>query len=257
MRCEEMAMTDHLPNRPSHRQVVFVVDPLEIEAGGASMSALARMPHVQVLSSQPDHTRADELVKRLERQGLLQTGQVLLLSPYDDQDYRLAEEAADAFSLQKFAAFIRVCQLLGVRKVGVKTLEEQTTKQRIILDADGRYVAAKGKASLERAAVEEMASKLSWQEEFPGAEPDIVSARELVQKRGLESDTVITSLVDSCADQRNPPKRRVLTVDLSQEGVRTLNAAARLDLKLLSGSVNLKRVAETSRRFQVTYEVNF
>lgn len=250
-------MSDRLPSRASQRRVIFVVDPVEIEQGGELMRELSSQPHVCVLSSQPDHSKADELVKRLERQSLLNPGHVLLVSPYDSDDYQLADEASDAFSLQKFEAFIRVCQLVGARKTSIKAAVDLKTKDRLEVSAEGKYVTAKGSVSADGTAIEQLVSRLSWSETFSGGEPDTKGALLHLEQKGLDRDITLRSLVDSRAHAGNPVKKRTMTVDLSQEGSRALNAAARLDLRVSSLSVDLKKVAERSHRFQVTYDVDF
>lgn len=250
-------MTDRLPHRASQRRIVVVLDGAEIDGGGDHVRKMSSTPHVQILSSQPDQAEADALTNMLERRGLLQPGHVLLLSPYDDNDYQLAEEAADAFSLQKFAAFIRTCQLIGARKTSIKAVQDLKSRERLEFTASGKYLKRKGSISAERGAVEDIASRLSWTEEFAGGEPDIEAAGNHLRERGLDRDIVLTSLVDSRADKKNPAKKRTITVDLSHEGSRTLNIAAGLDFGLAGLSANLKTVAEQSHRFTVTSEVLF
>jgi hypothetical protein len=251
-------MTDRLPSRPSQRQVIVVMDPVEADrALVGDIRELMRQSEVAVLSSQPDHSIAGDLVKGLERRRLLQPKSVLLQSPYHRDDYQLAEEASQIFIIQKFAAFIRLCQLVGAKKVTVKSLQDKKTKEQISFDAEGRYAAVKGTAKAERRELEDLASRLSWSEEFAGTDADVEAARLFLTDLGLDGDPIMYSLVDGRSDTRNITKRRTLTIDLSEEGSRVIEAAAGLNLAVGGVKTNLKKVAEQSSRFQVTYEVAF
>lgn len=246
-----------LPERPALRRIIVVLDETDYDrlAYDPEAAPLVR-PEIAALlwPAEP----GDTLALRLEGRGLARPGAVLLQSPYDGDDYAMEGEAAEVFSLQKFATFSVLCQILGARQVSVVTVQEDHKGEVRTLDAKVGSGPISATANVRSKGLDRLAASMAWQDSFAGGPADVEAARALLVQRGLDHDPILGSLIDSRAYAANRHESRTLTVDLTREADQTLSIAAGLKVPAyLSASATFRRELTSSAKYRVEYRVDF
>ena len=255
-----MALYEQLPARRYERRVVIVVDLPGMYAlrDNTDASALASREDVAVIYAGTDLDLTDEVTRSLERQGMLVPGAVLVASPYRDGDYAALEEAADRFGLQKWAAISTLCGYLGARTVDVKVVEDTLSDTRIELKAGGGRGPVAADASGKSDHVVKFAGQLHWHDEFAGGQMDLDLAKEHLRDSGLEADPEVRSLLEARSNNGNVLQKRTVTVDLSRESERTIEAALSVKVPaVLKLDAAFKRAATSRAHYKVQFEVDF
>lgn len=251
---------DRLPRRRAQRRVVFVLDQAGIDALNADPTAhevLAR-EDAAVLNAGTDPSLTDDIAKGLERQGLLVPGSILIASPYRDGDYASLDEAVDRFSLEKWSAVSTLCSLLGAQTLSVQVVEDTVTNTRVEVQARGGRGPVDAGATGSMSHVERFVGQMHWDDVFVGGEMALDRATDYLKASGLESDPEVRSLVEARSHPGNLLVRRTVTIDLSRESQRTIDAALKIRVPaILNLDGTFQRAAESQAHYKVTLEVVF
>ena len=253
-------MFDQLPKRRSERRVIVVVDEQRLNSlrDDASSNELLGSRYIALLSEHADLSNADEITKSLERKRLLVAGTMLVASPYHDGDYAPIDHAYQTFGHEKWSAISTLCGLLGARRLTVKVVEDSITNTRIEVNADGGKGPVKVEGKVKSSHLNEFAGYLDWHEEFEGGEIDLEGARKQLQECGLEAEPFVKSLVDARSHPGNLLLLRRVTVDLSRESERVIDAAMSVKIPTMFGVEGaLKRARDSKAHYRVEFEVDF
>ena len=250
----------NLPERRGQRRVVFVLSQAEIESleSDPDFRNILQREDATVLYAGSDVGLADPITARLERQGLLQAGTVLVASPYRDGDYAVLGEALDRFSLEKWSSAYLLCQRLGARSVSIRVLEDEESKTRCEFTAGGGRGLVKAKGSVATAKLDKFAAQMDFNVEFAGGPMDLPRARELLESSGLEADPAIRTLIEARTHSGNQLTRRSVTIDLSREAQRTVDAALSIAVPTaLNLSAQFQQTRDLRAHYKVTFDVLF
>jgi hypothetical protein len=191
----------------------------------------------------------DAFTQLLIDSDLVQTGLVLLRSPYDHWSYADVEIACTQFALEKCMILSRFCQLLGAVRITVTDETARVGRMR-------RHEIVKG--GLERGAIdvagnlgfandlsETIKQALTLEDVFAGDCADITGATDLLREAHLSGDPVMRALLIARRPATNPIKRRHLRLDLSRESRHLFEAVAELSLPDFLGiRADVQRIAE-------------
>jgi len=185
-------------------------------------------------------------------------GTVLVASPYRDGDYAVLDEATERFGLAKWTAVSTLCGLLGAESLEVKVLQEENSHARREITGGGGRGPISVKATGKSTALDKFEGQMSLVDKFPGGPADIPAARHFLESCGLEGDPEVRSLVEARAHASNPLSRRTVTVDVSRESARTIDAALSVAVPaLLNLSATFDQAKEDQARLKVTFDVVF
>lgn len=184
-------------------------------------------------------------------------GCLFLQSPFDAGLYVGAEEAHVNFALERHRRFVRLCKILGARRVEVlrvDRLSEQATQQ--LSGTAGRSGFEVG-ASAKRVNGEELKRQLTTVDEFQGTPPDFAAARQLLADSGLRDDQEFQGLLELREGANALAQRQYkYTVTRSSKSVLALGASLKIPayVKVTADySAELKKVEE----LQLTVNVEF
>ena len=205
---------------PSKRKAILILSPhdltrLEYEPQGNEL--LLNEQIYLLVSDVPD----SPLKSKLENNGLLELGNLLIQSPYDTSDYALLDKVSSVFTLAKYLHFITLCGLLGAREVTVEQVEVKTSKGKQVFKGDVNSLYAKGNLEGESKIFEEIRNNISSKSRFNGAQPDLEKAEAHLRQYNLLNDTSMKSLIDQRRGS-NPIKSRELNLSLSEESKKSL-----------------------------------
>ena len=251
---------NNLPERRSQRRVVFVLSRAEIESleSDPDFRNILQREDAAVLYAGCDVGLSDPISARLERQGLLQSGTVLVASPYRDGDYSVLGEALDRFSLEKWSSASLLCGLLGARSVSVRVLEDEESKTKREFTAGGGRGPVKAKGSVATTKLDKFAAQMDFNDSFSGGQMDLPRAHAILESSGLEADPEIRTLVDARTHSGNLLTRRTVTIDLSREAQRTVDAALSIAVPtVLNMSAKFQQTRDSRARYKVTFDVLF
>lgn len=219
---------------PKKRKAILVIsshelDRLEYTPGGNEL-LLNEQVHLLV----PSYVTTSNLEENLEQSGLLETGNLLIQSPYDSSDYVTLDKASSTFALTKYLHFTTLCGLLGAREVTVAQMEIKTlTGQQILKGSiDSRLTG--GKVEEANGIFERIINKISLRSEFGGGEPDLEEAEAHLRKYQLLNDISMRSLIDQRRG-KNPIKSRELTLSLTEESEKNLQVITNIKVPVYAG----------------------
>ena len=248
-----------LPDRPTERVVVYVLDTIDIERMEYDDALDPRLTYAAVTDAAVVDPR-DSLQNDLLRQGLLVPGNTLVQNPYRPQQYAAIADADEKFALDKFFIFSLLCQRLGAQAVRITALEQtrKGRRRKVAVEGGNVFTGAQAGAKKLSAAAEAILSQTDLSDTFAGAAPDIEAAEDLLHRHALGEDPMLRSLLDSRAHLANPHKTRHVSVDLSRETVRILAMAAEVKTPaFFKLQADASKIESSSVRLRVDYDVAF
>ena len=211
-------MTDSTwPDEPHCRKIVLVlnqtdIDTLSYKEGG---SDLLLKEGVYILSSSLEDS--NPVVQDLIDSGLVQSGTVLIQSPFDKNRYENSQQAVERFALEKHLIFSELCGLLGARAITVAQIERKNTKDTKTFSLQSA-LSMKGSVDI-KIEDEELASfcsKLTLHDKFQGGSPDVSAAEEHLRQNGLIGDHVLSSLIKQRKKPNNLLTNREYQLDMTR-----------------------------------------
>ncbi|MBY9075955.1 hypothetical protein K1X13_14065 [Nocardioides sp. WL0053] len=222
-----------LPENPAERRVLLVLDATSYtELGGTDLAQLQRNNDVHVVNlAEATVATDDTLAADLIDQGLLAAGRVLIQSPFDPGAYADANEAVTTFALEKATTFALLCQYLGATSVRINHLEDVAETMSRSGRAEGEHVTgtASGGGGSETSSLEKRVLALA--DTYSGSRPSVEKARSLLERRRLTHDPVLMALLESFEFTDNPMWERSLSLSLTQEANRRIEAWLAVNVK--------------------------
>lgn len=249
-----------LPEPRAKRRVIYVlsqsvIDALDTDPGYRD---LVVREDVAILHAATDVTNADRITRSLDAQGLLVPGLVLVLSPFGDTDYAPVDEAIDRFSLQKWTSMSTLCAYLGASSVSVNILEDTRAKASIKFKTSGTRLGFGGTAKGSSKALDKFKGQMNLNDTYSGGASDIEGANKFLATSGLMADPVIRSMVDARSFEGNRLSKRRLTIDLSRETQRSVDAAIEIKVPaVLNVGATVEHAKETLAQYTVTLTIKF
>lgn len=202
----------------------------------------------------------DEIRALLSEQDLLESGSLLIRSPYDADHYERAEDAIEAFASAKYHEVALIAGLLGARSVRFVEVKVDQNRSRAAGALAAKIPAASAKADVSQDVARNIEKRLEGDFTFDGADPDIKGARDLIKRKRLSSDRQIAALVEMRAGT-NPIKRYRITMNGTRESTTNVKSALRIahagPIKAADIGVDFVRTVEAISRIEITTEIEF
>jgi hypothetical protein len=223
---------------PGARKILIVVTEneeyiLPIEPGGRD---LINQPHLKVISDSNFYEKDYHLIGG---EGRVQSGMVLLLSPFDDKKYMNIDRARQLVAIEKMHVTTRLFQFLGACSVALERLEivDREVNESVSWDVDGGGItgALKAKAS----DIQKLKSSLQLCVKFSGSEIDEEKAKEFFAQSHLNSDASLQNILWMRLDE-NPPTEIRVEISLSESINSSIEFLASLNLPEIFTKLNLQ-----------------
>lgn len=254
-------MTTIWPQEPYRRRFVYLLDPYDIERAHYASDSAARDFLEQddaTLVAWPPEADLPEQLREVVRNNTLNRGDILALSPIDRDEYLLVEHVADVTALRKVDVFVRLCQKLGATEVRVLVARDLKSGVETEVGIKGKRLKVGAAGSVTSTALSALASSISVNDVFDGGQPDIVGATELLARHGLSTDPQMRGLVETRADAANVHRSRKITLNLTQESKRLLEAGASVSVPVVFNvNTSFKRAVDKLEDLRVEYVVEF
>ncbi|NET65099.1 MAG: hypothetical protein F6K63_12185 [Moorea sp. SIO1G6] len=209
-------------------------------------------------SSSSDCYPGEDLVNKLQQQGLIQTGNILIKSPFND-DYALATDASQTFALAKHSIFTELCGYLGAKEVLVNEVKiNNKTKKSLFktkLEIDGVTKLVPADVNTEREEAEKIEIQVELRTKFAGSNPNFTAVNQLLTNTQLENDQYMKSLV-GLRQMENLAQEQEVSLNLSRESNVNFKIGASLLAKFPS-LLEVNGIAEYQSSIQNVTEYNF
>ncbi|NES81362.1 MAG: hypothetical protein F6K10_08080 [Moorea sp. SIO2B7] len=186
VRNKNMDINNYLPEEPEKRRVIMVLsrqDLNQLQINAQSDNSVRELLLNSQVSLLDDSVKDDSsLISRLRGSGLLNSGSILIQSPYDPSSYADALNASYSFAQAKCIHFANLCGLLAAKKVSVEQMEIQTSdgKTKFSGNLDTSY--GGGGAEVESRAWAQMKKAITIEEEYEQGEPKLEQAKIYLSK---------------------------------------------------------------------------
>ncbi len=230
------------------------IDALEYEEGGVEVLLNEEM---YILPSSSQHS--NPVVQNLFNSGIARPGAVLVQSPFDKDLYQNSKQAVELFALDRHMYLSQLCSHLGAREVRVEQVEIKSTGGKKTFSVEGNVLGKVGGGTkVEDQELDSFLSRLNLIDKFEGGSPDMLAARQLLNRTGLISDANIRSLLELRQNPSNPLKSRKLHFNMTSETQRNLNVLASFNKPIfLSLEADYDRHIREQTEFTLTTKVDF
>ena len=195
-------------------------------------------------------------------------GMLMVLSPHHNDVYAEISEAKNRISVENSVASVNFCRLLGAKLVRMTRVRVYNTesKKTVTVDLAGKTPIRKADAKFVSTSTDELyiTDRIQVNAEFAGGQPDIDGARTYLQKKRLDSDPVLLSLLDMRDDSRHSSNDiRSITQEfcLTEALQKTfeLMSDLRLGISVFSASLSAKyeKIVKENTEVWLTMEIKF
>lgn len=246
------------PDDHRERRAVLVLSEKEIDTLSRNgETEIFADPDTCVITTREQPGPGQHAFAALIDSGLANSGALLVQSPFDPDTYVDAEDAPEQFALTKHLLFLNFCQLLGASRVSVTQVTAVDGGKSESVGVQAGRLGTNLSANLERSDSEKLKARLSLFDELEGGAPDLAAAERFLRDNRLTGDQTMKSLLQARA-ARNGVKRRMVTLNLSNETKKTLSVVAKLNIPtVIDGEGTYKRVAKERKTFEIEMEVTF
>lgn len=248
-----------LPQAPSARRLIVALNVVDYDRLDLEDSrSLTSRADVTIVNADTAAQHGEGLVARLSDRGLLRPGRILVQSPFQVDEYADAEQAPDAFAMDKVTRMSTLASLLGAKSLQLTSVSEENTNTRWEANADAQRVGIKLGAKGDRTAAAAFARKVRFEDTFAGSEPNIEGAYEHLRSCNLDGDRELLSLIEARSVVNNSHAKRVFSVDLSTESDIRLNLAAEVSaLPFLKGKATFVSTSKSRAHYRVEYTITY
>lgn len=242
---------------PQNRKAILVISPHELDRLEYIPEGNELLLSEQVHLLVPSHLTTNDLEEKLDSRGLLEPGNLLIQSPYDNSDYVVFDKASSTFALTKYLHFTTLCGLLGAREVTVEQIEVKTLTGKQIFKGSIDSLHSDGSIEVVNRTFEEIRNNIRLQSKFGGSDPDLEKAEAHLRQYQLLNDMSMKSLIDQ-RKGRNPIKSRELTLSLSEESKRNFQVVGNIKVPVYANlQAQIEKVSKEVYEFTLTIKVEF
>lgn len=245
---------------PRRRLAIVVVpeheyDDLRITTAG---ERLLRDDSVAILTWPLDSRQLSNspVLTRLDSDGLLEPGAVLLQSPYDPNRYLAPAEATPSIALAKLLSTVELCRRLGASSVRIEEITVTSNGESAKWTAEGSGQLLGAQTGSVRSELGTFVQVTQLQDSFPGGPPDITAAAELLTGARLTSDDNLTALV-TARTGNNQILSRNFHVTTGHEAARVRQRLATIEAVPLRAAGGRRRVETRASVYDFQFAVTF
>jgi len=246
------------PDDHRARRAVLVLSEKEIDTlSRKGDTEIFADPDTCVITTREQPGPGQHALAALINSNLANSGALLVQSPFDPDTYVDAEDAPEEFALAKHVLFLDFCQLLGASRVSVTQVTAVDGDKSESVDVAAERLGTNLSLGHDRSESEKLKARLSLLQELKGGPPDLAAAERFLCDNRLIADQTMKSLLRARA-ARNGVKRRIVTLNLSNETKKSLSVVAKLKIPAtIEVSGTYKRVANERKTFEIEMEVTF
>jgi hypothetical protein len=186
-------MPENLSSLPAYRRLLLLVDTSAEYTRMRMNQETRRMlatPSLHFVDLQDALASDDRLLQSLAAKGLLQAGAMLIQSLTVPDQYTRLSAIGDQTAESKVNVTVRICQLLGARRVEILHAQFTSQEKSSAKAADIRpgVVKTSGNAAFSTVEVGGLRLKASWT--FQGAKPNVDDADRALERSGLQDESL-------------------------------------------------------------------
>ncbi|MBR8834386.1 MAG: hypothetical protein DSM106950_10215 [Stigonema ocellatum SAG 48.90 = DSM 106950] len=250
-----------LPENPDNRRAILIVrtsDLKTLKTNPRYNLQILNNPQICLLPIPVRNEDKNDLFRKLEQDGLLSPGNLLIQNPYDTDKYVEAVEATSSFTVQKALHFSYFCQLLGAKKVFIDRMEVINTEGKIIFNTNikGNSLPASGNVGTENTSFEKIKSQLKLDDSFIKIEPNVTEAEKYLNQHHI-GDIIMNDLLQRCKKRLLLQSREVV-LSLTKESQKNLKIALSIDIPLyINLTSQIDRLKKDLYEYNVVIKVEF
>ena len=256
-----------VPDGASQRRLIFIVSPADhfklLNGAVDPTENITTHEGVHVLPTnfEPSDSKSLAIWQHLQDARLNKIGNVLVQSPFKEDEYVQLEEADTTLATMKYYLFSEFCRRLGAKSVAVTDVKISSRTSTISLDAKFDQSISPNvpgvTAEIDNEILRKAKQLICLHDEYDGAETDVVAAKNLLKDNGLSHDPAFNSLLYARSDN-NQMKSRTLVLSLSRESKDMLKLAAGVKVpKFLNLSADWNKVSSGEVDYEVKMEIKF
>jgi len=251
-----------LPEEPKKRKVIVllkhedIADSLETE--------WIKSPNITVLeypinSNSPIIENA--LYQSLDDKGLIESGAILVQSPYNLNVYEDAKDVENLIHsnvLRKYNIFATFCGILGATRIGSKQFESEQNSASIEGSGQAGYKLVGADFNINSELENRLSQELEMDIEYDGnPNPDIEEAKKYLLDNYVSNDEVLKSLLEDRARSGNKIKSKKISFSLTSESMQSLKLLGKIRLGFFNAEGNYASKVNTLRNLKVSLSVEF
>jgi hypothetical protein len=245
---------------PRRRLAIVVVPELEYDDLRITTAGerLLRDDSVAIVTWPLESTQLSSLpvLDRLDGDGLLEPGAVLLQSPYDPDRYLTPTAATPSIARAKLLATVELCRRLGASQVRVEEITVTSHGESAKWTAEGAGQLVGAQTGSARSELGTFVQRTQLSDTFPGGTPDIGAATELLTGARLTSDDNLTALVTARTGS-NQILARHFHVTTSHESARVRQRLASIEAVPLRATGGREGFVAHASVYDFQFEVTF
>ncbi len=251
-------------NNPTKRRAIVVLSSPKYERLRAENDdSWMEKDEILVINLGDREIRNDKLYKRLEEEGFLVNGNVLLQDPYKWNRYFISNDNSSIdniiknSAINKYYLFSQLCSLLGAKSVECTETKLKTSKGTRVGNMDTNYGAINGKIDVEQEKADSFAQKLRLKDIYDSNnEVNIEEAEKFLQLNHLSNDIAISNLVDIMSTSHKL-KERIIELDLTTEITNTLHIATNISSVVWKVGADLKTSLKKNEVISIRINIKF
>ena len=200
--------------------------------------------------------KSDSVVADIAKTDLVESRAVLVQSALSDSIYLPADEAPEILAWEKHLNAVRLCQILGAKKVTITQVNISERGEKSALKGGAAKLKVTG--TVERASETETKNKSTDELEhtFPGGKPDHAAAREHILVTGLSKDPHLQALL-TMSEGRNKLQSQKIKFSTDSESKKTLAWTAKVSVPFIEVTGRLEKVMKERRSYEFEFQVEF
>lgn len=187
-------------------------------------------------------------------------GLIYALSAFDKNTYYEVSEYRNLVSMEKMAATVRLCQLLGAKKVSNEILKiyDKETNQEI--SADFKKPGVNGNLVVKIDELQQLKNRMKLEYNLSGSKANYNLALEYLKTRSLDADPNLKELVEISAgpgSSENPPRSLRQEICLSDAAQDAFNVAGGMKLGVISMKMEYGKIVKEKTEISITLAIEF
>lgn len=241
----------------TQKKVLLVLDRVDIERLNYESEGSDLLLNDEVHIIEYNAEKSYPLLDSLRDRNLLNKGEILIQSPYDQNRYAAVDNAVQDFALEKHFAFLNFCNSLGAIEIQIEQLDIKTEEASTSASVEGKILKAKPNVKIDKNSYEQLTKKLSVHDKYKGGEPDLKAAEKLLREKRLFGDSNMTSLLE-IRRSSNPIKSRTVKLSLTDESQTNLRIAASMKIPVyLSIDASYQKAVKKRIEYDLSLKVTF
>ncbi len=186
-------------------------------------------------------------------------GMLLVMSPYNTTKYSEVANSNASFALEKLTNILRLCQLLGAKKVNIKDIYDEKEVSQIKTDTGVTAKKVGGGLSTDSYSENQMKKYIGYEASYLGGMVYYEQAKTFLRKSRMGGDPFLSNLVEMRDPDFGDNNLQSITkkIELSSFSKKTFELLASLKLPMAGGSFKLNTEKISEKKYMLEIQIDF